>query len=567
MKPSRPYHAVTAAHREPGGLHRLDFFVSRIASWKGDRRQVRVLDVGCGQGDAALPLAHLGYQVTGIDTDRVAIERAKERAKDLRVDAQFIETSLSQFSERDFDVVILHQALNVSDDAGVALKAAHTHCAPDGMLLVTAQGSRRMQDLLYASGWKIQNQMSATGGLQWAFRISPHALKRGSRAFYMMDAADRWLASHMPCRYHEQFMELRPFDPSKTRVMHIVTGLYSGGAEHVVRQLVTKLPSYGYAVHVVALQSGPLEPLFREEGIELTVLPRCPSPTWLFSFCDLWRVMKRERPTIVHTHLFGADIIGRLVAYMQRVPVVVITEHNINLDYSRFKSFLKGLLHRWTTAFIAVSDGVKTYLEERGVPSAKIYVIRNGIDLARVRPRPPGPFHDIPRLLIVGRLMMQKGHDTLLKALAHVSRPWILDIVGTGELEGELKALAERLGLASRVRWLGYRDDVPQLLADADLFCFPSRFEGLGLAFLEAVATGVPVIASDLPVFREIVDPDQVSLVPVDDVTAFAHAIDHVLKDPLPAVREAYESALSIHDRFSLSGMVDAYADVYRHLV
>jgi glycosyltransferase involved in cell wall biosynthesis len=155
----------------------------------------------------------------------------------------------------------------------------------------------------------------------------------------------------------------------------------------------------------------------------------------------------------------------------------------------------------------------------------------------------------------------------LLEALAQVKRPWTLDIVGTGVLEADLKAQAERLGIASRIRWLGYRSDVPQLLADSDVFCFPSRWEGLGLAFLEAAASGVPIVAFDLPVFHEILEANQASFVPVGDVPAFARAVASLLQDPIPAVRQAYEASLSVHERFSLERMVQAYAELYRELL
>ena len=148
-----------------------------------------------------------------------------------------------------------------------------------------------------------------------------------------------------------------------------------------------------------------------------------------------------------------------------------------------------------------------------------------------------------------------------------MKRPWRLRVVGAGPLEKRLRQLAERLQISSRIEWLGYRDDVPDLLAESDVFCFPSRYEGLGLAAVEAAAAGVPIIASDLPPLRELFGPDDVRFVAAGDVPAWSHAVAAVLDDPVDAVLAAARVVPAIRAKADITLMVRQYATLYRELL
>jgi glycosyltransferase involved in cell wall biosynthesis len=115
--------------------------------------------------------------------------------------------------------------------------------------------------------------------------------------------------------------------------------------------------------------------------------------------------------------------------------------------------------------------------------------------------------------------------------------------------------------------WHGFRNDVPKLLAESDIFCFSSRWEGLGLAFIEAAASGIPIVASDLPVFRDVLPSSATTYVPPGNVPAFAHAIDALLQDPDARIRAAAEEAERVRKEYDLGRMVDRYATLYRELL
>ncbi len=400
---------------------------------------------------------------------------------------------------------------------------------------------------------------------EWFYLIGRLFMRRGSPVFHACDRFDAALAPLLPLSVADGWLlETQLRDPHRPRVLHILPALAAGGAERVVYELARHLPQHGYEVQVMTLFSGgPLESLFREAHIPLTVPTTHHS--WIAAFRACRRVIDQERPRIVHTHLFGADVIGRLVGVFLGVPILISTEHSMNVDHGWAKRFTKAVLAPITRLFIAVSEEAKVYMAaHEGIPERRVQVIHNGIDLQRTVPRPHTPFHDVPRLVTVGRLVPQKDHVTLLQALSRVSLPWRLEIVGEGEHEAELRILAEHLGIASRITWRGYRTDIPQILAASDVFCFSSRWEGLGLALMEAAAAGIPIIASDLPVFHEIVSADEVVFVPTGYVEAWAEALEDMLRHPQGALKRAEQLEERIRLICSVEQMVAAYAQAYR---
>ena len=619
MKPQYPHHAVTNYHREPGGLRRLNFFVERLEKWRGTRSpsEIRILDIGCGKGNIALALSRLEYVVTGVDFDATSIAEAKRTAADFALTARFVKGSFDALADQQFDVIIASEVLEHQKDPAAFLADIQLHLSSVGLLLLSVPNGksleerirrctthtrigkmvkvgikRRMkhdevqseaghphelfcslhewQDILIQSGWRMMWVETAAALFKEFFYLGGrYAMRRGSATFHVFDAWDNRLSNVTPLRIADGWLiEARWFDPKKIFSIQMIPTLESGGAEHLVHELALRLPAEQVSVHVVSLfGGGPLESLFRDQHLAVTVFPRTQS-SWLRLVFQLRRLCVIERPSVVHTHLFGADVLGRLAAWLAGVPVIVSTEHNMHIEHGRTKRLVKRILAALPSLYIAVSEEVKRFMVtvER-LPKQKIQVIHNGIDLDRLCTRSPRPFKDIPRLLTIGRLEPQKNQEVLLRALAEIQSPWRLAIVGTGSLERELKELAEQLQISSRVEWLGYRTDVPQLLADTDMYCFPSRWEGLGLAFLEAAATVVPIIASDLPVFHEVADETHVTYVPAKNVSAWRHAIEEVLGHPSVAIQRAAALVPSIRERFSIQGMVQSYAAVYRKLL
>ncbi len=369
-------------------------------------------------------------------------------------------------------------------------------------------------------------------------------------------------------------------------ILHLIPTLALGGAERVVVELAARLPEEGFRTKVVALfEGGTFADDLRERDVRWAQILPSTSGSRIELISRLRGMMREEsprRPAIVHTHLFGGDFYGAIATQSiwawgmghpirrptpdARRPHLISTAHNIDRDDSSLRRIARRWAVRRMEKVVAISGAVARYAKRNlGVREDRILVIPNGVDTSAITSRGDRPFHDVPHLLIVGRLEKQKGHGALFDALAHVSPPWRLDVAGTGSLERDLRERAERLGIASRVRFLGVQRDVGALLADADLFCFPSQWEGMGLALVEALSAGVPVLASDLFATREIVPASR--LVDPTSAKAWTKAIQETIKESSKAVTQAQKLEGTIRGKYGVERMVGSYAEMYRHLL
>ncbi|MCR4256814.1 MAG: glycosyltransferase, partial [Candidatus Uhrbacteria bacterium] len=198
--------------------------------------------------------------------------------------------------------------------------------------------------------------------------------------------------------------------------------------------------------------------------------------------------------------------------------------------------------------------------------SRDVSVIPPGIDLSRFAPREARLAADVPELLTVSRLVPEKGIDVLLEALSESLRPWRLTIVGDGPELPALRRRAEVLGILPRVRFAGAVADPSPFYRRADVFCFPSRSEGQGMALLEAAASRVPAVASDLPAIREAFGEDGVAYAAPGDVEGWRRSIERVLSRYPEALTRAERASRIVSQRYSLTSMVEAHATLYRGL-
>jgi glycosyltransferase involved in cell wall biosynthesis len=567
MKPRAPYHRVTTAHREPGGLRRLDLMVRRIGAWAGGRdpSRIRILVREASQGNVSFPLSLLGYDVTIFEPNVAVVQNATVSANDLGLSLGFA-SSINDLSAHRYDIVVIDRSIS-SDDAGM-LNDIRASLADSGIAVCSVHGLNAKH--LNRQGWRCRDadRIGASFNVLWPL-LNRLGVKRGSRMFHLLDAFDGFCATHGILAFGRSWVaELEPRDAEKPFVMHAVPTFGAGGAERLVYEIVARLPAEGYEAKALPITGGgELETLFRDHGTPFVPISRR-RKFGLGTLFALRRVFRLQRPDIVHTHLFIGDTMGRLAAFFAGVPVIVSTEHNVNQSYRWSHRLVNRILAAVTDAHVSVSDEVRRVMVGKDhVRASKVRTILNGVDLDLVVQRSARPFRDVPRLIIVGRMYAQKDHATLFKALALVKRPWRLRVVGSGPLEKRLHQLAERLQISSRIEWLGYRDDVPELLAESDLFCFPSRYEGLGLAAVEAAAAGVPIVASDIAPLREILDVDDVRYVAAGDVPAWAHAIADILSDPVESVLRANRAVPRIRARASIDLMVRQYAKLYRELL
>lgn len=282
------------------------------------------------------------------------------------------------------------------------------------------------------------------------------------------------------------------------------------------------------------------------------------------------------RPDLVHLHTGRADWLGGLAAWQLGLPAITTRRMDRPVSHGLRKRFL---YRRVVRRAVAISPAVRERLILGGVAPEITRVISSAVDPEALRPRAErsatrareGLAEDTPCLLALAALVERKGIDVLLEAIArldaHLPQP-VLWIAGDGPERGALERRAGALGLAARVRFLGRRDDAADLLAACDVFALPSRLEGLGVAALEAMAAGRPVLASAVGGLAEAVAHEKTGLlVPPDDPGALCAALARLLEDPALRKRLGDAGPARVRERYSAERMVEAYEALYAEVL
>lgn len=300
----------------------------------------------------------------------------------------------------------------------------------------------------------------------------------------------------------------------------------------------------------------------------------------------LRETLRSLRPDILHTHLIHADVYGFAAGKLARVPRIVSSRHNDDPFRHRLPIRLTHrALWRGLHAGIAISDAIKQFtVQVEGAPEKKVHVVRYGLEFTRIQPDEidsarsalRAELNLAPGAFLFGmacRLTAQKGVSDALRAFAQVASEQAasasgevhLVIAGDGELLPALQEEAQQLGVGERVHFLGWRADVPQILAALDVFLMPSLWEGFGLVLIEAMSHRIPVIASRVSAIPEIVqDGESGLLVPPQDVPALRAAMEHLLHDR--ALRR-YMGLLGedrVEEHFTAERMAEETAAVYQ---
>jgi glycosyltransferase involved in cell wall biosynthesis len=337
---------------------------------------------------------------------------------------------------------------------------------------------------------------------------------------------------------------------ARPRVLLLITLAETGGAQTYVASLLPAL-NEEYEVVVAAHGDGFLADASREAGVRYVPLRHVRRPLHplndTLGLVELFRLFRRERPAIVHANSSKAGILGRLAAVAARVPVRLFTVHGWAFKAhhgaaARAYLWADRAMSPLTTTTICVAHSEREAgLRHRTCRADRTVVIHNGVDVDRPH-RPPGPPPAPVTLLSVGRMREPKDFITLVRAIAALEPGTVrLRIAGDGPDKPALEAEIARLGLHPSVELLGTRDDVDELLAAADLFVLSSDSEGLPMSVLEAMAAGLPVVATAVGGIPELVaDRETGMLVPPRDTTALAEAIrkiagDRELRDRLGA--------------------------------
>lgn len=371
-------------------------------------------------------------------------------------------------------------------------------------------------------------------------------------------------------------------------VAHVVHRFAVGGMENGVVNLVNRLDPARYRHTIIALTDiTDFRLRITGSNVELFAMNKRPGKDPR-AYLRLMRCLRRTRPHIVHTRNIGTlDTV--FASRLAGVPVRVHGEHGWDMHdlngRSRKYRFLRRLCAPFVQRFVAVSADLAEWLHDStGIARDRITHIVNGVDCERFQPLPEGKargseeFGVPPGAIVVGtvgRLEAVKGQEQLLRAWPLVEqqataagRQVRLLLVGDGSRRTALESLARELGISGSVIFAGMRTDIPQLLRMMDVFVLPSLNEGISNTILEAMATGLPVVATRVGGNPELIDAQSTGyLVDAGDSERLAQAIATLVLDDARRSRMSQAARRRTVERFSLEVMVQRYDDLYREVL
>ena len=379
---------------------------------------------------------------------------------------------------------------------------------------------------------------------------------------------------------------------TRIRIAHVATVDVSLKA--LLRPQVAFLCSQGYDVEMIA-SAGPHTAGLRKAGFtvhNVSISRRIEPLGDMVSAVRLARLFRAQRYDLVHTHTSKAGFVGRLAARLAGVPMVVHTAHgfffheNMSLWQHRIFEGIERLASRWTDLMFLQSPEDYEYVQQcQLIPAERARWLGNGVDLSRfdpdafdvdavLTPLRQTLFGDGDHFfaLMVASMIERKGHIHLIRAVSHLHGQYpqlrVL-LVGVGPLMSELKADVAAAGLDNVVLFAGYREDVPQLMAAADVYVLPSLSEGMPRSIIEAMGMQCPVIASDIRGSRELVVNGETGILfTASDAGSLAAALRRLIDDPaigLTMGRAGRARALAEYDEELVFARLEAgYQDLFR---
>jgi glycosyltransferase involved in cell wall biosynthesis len=351
-----------------------------------------------------------------------------------------------------------------------------------------------------------------------------------------------------------------------------------GGAQIHVRDLAAAVRAHGHSPTIVTSGTGPFIEDLRARGIPVILLPHLTGPIKplrdVSALREVIGVLKALRPDLVTAHGAKVGMLGRIASRRLQVPLIV-TVHGwacapgtppVQAAVSRGLERLIGPL---ANKVITVSEFDRRFgLESRLVSAERVVTVHNGMpDITGTLRADPG--QSPARLVMVARFEPQKDHSTLLRALGALKDiPWELDLIGDGPLRPPMENLAREQGLDDRIRFLGQRKDVAEILARSHISLLVSNWEGFPLSILESMRAGLPVVASAVGGVDESVrDGETGYLVPQGDVNLLRDRVGRLLRDQSLRARLGANGRERYEQYFTLERMVTNTLSVYREVV
>lgn len=367
---------------------------------------------------------------------------------------------------------------------------------------------------------------------------------------------------------------------SRPTVFHLITRVLKGGAEGETHKLIEGMDDYrfvlGYGNEALQSEVG----RFEQAGARIrqfSMIRHYNPVTAPLAVGQVANFIRKNEVDILHTHSTEAGVIGRLAAPLAGDPAVVHTVHGVPFSDDRnrlLNGYVLGcerLAARFTDRMVTNTDRIRDTYLERGIGTPEQYrTIHSGIDIGQFSDAPPASDVDSEdiRVVMVARLARGKGFEVLLDAIAELQETVHVYIAGEGPLAEWLDEELEHRGLEGTVTLLGFREDIPQVLAAGDLLVLPSYREGMPRVITEAMAAGLPVIATDIAgIPDQVVDGETGYLIPTGDPDALRDRIADLVANPERREQMGAAGQRRARARFSAEEMVERTRAVYEELL
>lgn len=367
---------------------------------------------------------------------------------------------------------------------------------------------------------------------------------------------------------------------SNEKLLFLITGLDYAGAEMQVLELALGLNHRGWNVQVVSLIKPSLDlSRYEEEGISFRHLNMSKGIPDLRAIWKLNKIVTEFKPRIIHSHMIHANILARISRMFTNVPILISTAHNTN-EGGKLRMMMYRLTDRLCELTTNVSlDAVDSYIRKKASPPGKIICVPNGINLRKFQSnkddlsnlRRELGIEDAFVWLAVGRLTEAKGYPDMLQAWSRVAaaRPdGRLLIVGDGEDRERLAEMANELGIADSVQFLGIRSDVPRLMNVADAYVMSSLWEGMPMVLLEASACELPIVSTDVGGNREVVQHGTSGfLTQASDAGELADRMLEMMKLPEDhRIEMGRQGRLHVMEQYDIDSVLSRWESLYEEL-
>jgi glycosyltransferase involved in cell wall biosynthesis len=373
----------------------------------------------------------------------------------------------------------------------------------------------------------------------------------------------------------------------KIKLLYVITALNIGGAEMMLYRMLKSLEKDRYEIKVVSIiNKGAVGNLIHNDlGIEVYALGISNFIGIIYGIGKLKKYITNFKPEIVHSHMVHANLITRVTRLLYRFPVLICTVHNLEEKGSKKSGWIREMLYRLTDPLCDLTTqvsriGLEKYIGKKIVSPNKIVYIPNGIDLRNftVDKNNSNNLIEILNLkekfvlLAVGSLTIQKDYPNMLKAIKMVKPQFpelILLIAGSGPLMVELKNLAKELEIDDTVVFLGIRNDIPDLMSLADLYIISSSWEGLPIVLLEAAASKLPIVATEVGGNSEVVINNKNGfVVPAKNAEALSKSIVKIVNMNGEERNKMGEYGFNyVKENYALDKILNRWEQIYSDMV